>query len=92
MARPIYVPAAYQCLQLVLRAQTNLTLPATYQCFAKRDYATAFVSLGLPGSLLQKCYALSLEAFKPFLYTWCPLTTLDTANACTILMPHVMIK
>ena len=51
-----------------------------------------YVFLGLPSSLSQEGYALSLGAFQTSLYLWYPLTTLDTANTCTILVPHVMIK
>ena len=57
------------------------------------------VSLGLPGSLSQGSYTLSLEAFQiKHLYIrvispkYYPLTTLDTANACTILVSYILIK
>ena len=51
-----------------------------------------YVFLGLPSSLSQEGYALSLRALQTLLYLWYSLTTLDTANMCTILAPHVMIK
>ena len=44
----------------------------------------AYVFLGLPSSLSQESYALLLGAFETSLYSWYPLTTLDTANARTI--------
>ena len=52
------------------------------------------VSIGLPGSLSQGNYAPSLGAFQiKHLYIGVnPITTLDTANAHTILVPRVMIK
>ena len=46
---------------------------------------TADVSLGLPGSLSQGSFAPSMGALQTSLYSWYPHTTLDTANACTIL-------
>ena len=96
-------PTAYQCLQLVSHGQTNLA-SATYRCSRSisdwhvnwsghtRLRYTAYVSLGLPGSLSQENYGPSWRAFQTSLYSWCPFTTLDTANACTILVLHVMIE
>ena len=45
-----------------------------------KDYTTAYVSLGLPGSLSQESYALSLGEFQTSLCLWYPFTTLDTDN------------
>ena len=42
------------------------------------DYATAYASLRLLSSLSQESYAPSQGAFQATLYSWCPLTTLDT--------------
>ena len=90
-------------LQLVSPGQTNL-VPASYRYSILisswyvnwsghvRLCYTAYVSLGLPGSLSQESYTPTLGAFQTSLYLWCPLTTLDTTNACTILASHVMIK
>ena len=48
--------------------------------------ATADVSLGLPGSLLQGSSIPSMGALQISLYSWYPLTTLDTVNVCTIIL------
>ena len=48
--------------------------------------ATADVSLGLPGSLSQGSSIPSLGILQVSLYLWYPLTTLDTVNACTIIL------
>ena len=62
--------------------------------------ATTDVSLRLPGSLSKESFVPSMGALQTSLYSWYPLTTLDTVNACTIFVHvvppvfivHVMIK
>ena len=45
---------------------------------------TADVSLELPGSLSQESSVPSMGALQTSLYSWYPLTTLNTVNSCII--------
>ena len=40
----------------------------------------------------QESYTLSLGTLQTYIYSWYPLTTLDTANTCTILALHMITK